>query len=139
MNKMNIYVGNLGYDVSESDLREAFEQYGNVLEVNLIMDKGTGKTKGFGFIEMPEKEEAQKAITEMNEMEFKGRVIKVNEAKAKTNHGSGERRGGGGGYRGDHGGSGGKRSGRGGYGGSGGNKGGGGGYSGNRSSNSRGH
>ena len=123
---MNIYVGNLGYDINESDLREAFEQYGKITEVRLIMDKVTGKTKGFGFIEMPEKEEAQKAITEMNEMEFKGRVIKVNEAKPKTNRGSGKRReGGGGGYRGDHGGSGG-------------NKRGGGGYSGNRGSNSRG-
>ena len=124
MSRMNIYVGNLGYDVNESDLREAFEQYGNITEVRLIMDKVTGKTKGFGFIEMPEKEEAQKAITEMNEMEFKDRVIKVNEAKPKTDRGSGGRRGGGGGYRGG--------------GGSGGNKRGGGGYSGNRSGNSRG-
>ena len=122
---MNIYVGNLGYDVNESDLREVFEQYGKVMEVRLIIDKDTGKPKGFGFIEMPEKEEAQKAIAEMNEMEFKGRVIKVNEAKPKTEHRSGERRGGGGGYRGGHGGSGGKR-------------GGGGGYSGNRDSNRRG-
>ena len=103
MNRMNIYVGNLGYDVSESDLREAFEQYGKVMEVNLIMDKRTGKTKGFGFIEMPEKEEAQKAITEMNEMEFKGRVIKVNEAKPKTDRGSGGNKGGGGGYSGNRG------------------------------------
>jgi RNA recognition motif-containing protein len=83
MNRMNIYAGNLGFDVNESDLREAFEQYGKVMEVNLIMDKRTGKTIGFGFIEMPEKEEAQKAIAEMNEMEFKGRAIKVDEAKLK--------------------------------------------------------
>jgi RNA recognition motif-containing protein len=95
MNRMNIYVGNLGSDVNESDLREAFEQYGKVMEVNLIMDRRTGKTKGFGFIEMPEKEEAQKAIAEMNEMEFKGSAIKVDEAKPKTEHGSGGRRGGG--------------------------------------------
>jgi len=98
---MNIYVGNLGYDINESDLREAFEQYGKITEIRLVMDKVTGKTKGFGFIEMPEKEEAQKAITEMNEMEFKGRVIKVDEAKPKTDRGSGGKRSGGGGYSGN--------------------------------------
>ena len=101
MNRMNIYVGNLGYDINESDLREAFEQYGKITEVRLVMDKVTGKTKGFGFIEMPEKEEAQKAITEMNEMEFKGRVIKVDEAKPKTDRGGGGKRSGGGGYSGN--------------------------------------
>ena len=136
---MNIYVGNLGYDVNESELREVFEQYGKVTEVRLIIDKVTGKTKGFGFIEMPEKEEAQKAMAEMNETEFKGRVIKVNEAKPKIERRSGERRGGGGGYRGRHSGGGGKRSGGGGgYSGGGGRKGGGGGYSGNRGNNNRG-
>ncbi len=112
---MNIYVGNLGFDVSESSLREAFEQFGQIAEVRLIMDKYTGKTKGFGFIEMPEKEDAQKAIAEMNEKEFEGRVIKVSEAKPKTDRGGGGRRGGRGG------GGGGRRSGGGGgYGGGGG-------------------
>jgi RNA recognition motif-containing protein len=116
MNKMNIYVGNLVFDVGESELREAFEQYGQVTEVRIIMDKYTGKTKGFGFIEMPEKEEAQKAIAEMNEKEFKGRAMKVNEAKPKTDRGGGggRRGGGGGGYGGGRGGRGG---GGGGYGG----------------------
>jgi RNA recognition motif-containing protein len=111
MNRMNIYVGNLDFEVVESDLREAFEQYGKVTEVRIIMDKYTGKTKGFGFIEMPEKEEAQKAIAEMNEKEFKGRAMKVNEAKPKTDRGGGGRRGGfrgggGGGYSGGRGGGG---------------------------------
>ena len=110
---MNIYVGNLGFEVSESDLREAFEQFGQVAEVRLIMDKYTGKTKGFGFIEMPEKEEAEKAIAEMNEKDFEGRIIKVSEAKPKTDRGGGGGRrggfrggrgGGGGGYGGGRGG-----------------------------------
>ena len=109
---MNIYVGNLDFEVVESDLREAFEQYGQVTEVRIIMDKYTGKTKGFGFIEMPKKEEAQKAIAEMNEKELKGRAMKVNEAKPKTDHGGGGRRGGGGGgFRGGRGGGGGGYSG----------------------------
>ena len=112
---MNIYVGNLGFDVTESVLREAFEQFGQVAEVRLIMDKYTGKTKGFGFIEMPEKEEAEKAIAEMNEKDFEGRIIKVSEAKPKTDRGGGRR----GGFRGGRGGGGGGRD-RGGYGGGGG-------------------
>ncbi len=126
---MNIYVGNLGFDVSESVLREAFEQFGTVAEVRLIMDKYTGKTKGFGFIEMPEKEEAQKAIEEMNEKDFEGRIIKVSEAKPKTDRGGGGRGRGGGGYGGGRGGggSGGRSGGGGGYGGSRGGGGGGGG------------
>ena len=120
---MNIYVGNLGFDVNESVLREAFEQFGQVAEVRLIMDKYTGKTKGFGFIEMPEKEEAEKAIAEMNEKDFEGRIIKVSEAKPKTDRGGGGgRRGGFRGGRGGGGGGGGGRD-RGGYGGGGGGRG----------------
>ena len=105
---MNIYVGNLLFDVAESDLREAFEQFGTVTEVRLIMDKFSGKSKGFCFIEMPNKDEAQKAIDEMNGKEFMGREIKASEAKPKTDH-----RGGGRGGRGGFGGGGG-RGGRGG-------------------------
>ncbi len=74
---MNIYVGNLVFDVSEDDLREAFEQFGEITEVRLIMDKFSGKSKGFGFIEMPSKDEALKAIEEMNGKEFKGRDLNV--------------------------------------------------------------
>ncbi len=98
INTMNIYVGNLLFDVAESDLREAFEQFGTVTEVRLIMDKRSGKSKGFCFIEMPDKDEAQKAIDEMNGKEFMGREIKASETKPKTDRRGG--RGGGGGGRG---------------------------------------
>ena len=96
---MNIYVGNMSFDVSESELREAFEQFGEITEVRLIMDKFSGKSKGFGFIEMPSKDEAEKAIEEMNGKEFKGRDLNVNEAKPKVDRG-GRRGGSGGGRRG---------------------------------------
>lgn len=92
---MNLYVGNLLFDVSESDLREAFEQFGQVTEVRLIMDKFSGKSKGFCFIEMPSKDEAEKAIEEMNGKEFMGRALNVSVAKPKN-----DRRGGGGRGRG---------------------------------------
>ena len=87
---MNLYVGNLLFNVGENDLREVFEQFGEVTEVRLVMDKLSGKTKGFGFIEMPSNDEAQKAIAEMNGKEFMGRDMKVNVAKPKN-----DRRGGG--------------------------------------------
>ncbi|MCJ7692668.1 MAG: RNA-binding protein, partial [Sedimentisphaerales bacterium] len=122
-----IYVGNLVFDVSEDDLKEAFEPFGEITEVRLIMDKFSGKSKGFGFIEMPSKEEAEKAIEEMNGKEFKGRALNVNEAKPKTDRGG---RGGGGGGRGGRGGFGGGGGGR--RGGSGGDRGGRGGGGGNR-------
>ncbi len=107
---MNIYVGNLIFDVSEDDLREAFEEFGEITEVRLIMDKYSGKSKGFGFIEMPSKEEAEKAIEEMNGKEFKGRAMNVNEAKPKVDRGG---RGGGGRRGGFGGGGGGRRGGSG--------------------------
>ena len=115
---MNIYVGNLLFDVTEDELREAFKPFGEVTEVRLIMDKFTGKSKGFGFIEMPSKEEAEKAIEELNSKEMKGRAMTVNEAKPKTDRGGRGRRGGFGGGRGGRGG-GGERGGRGGRGGGG--------------------
>ncbi len=105
---MNIYVGNLLFDVAESDLREAFEQFGAVTEVRLIMDKRSGKSKGFCFIEMPDKDEAQKAIDEMNGKEFMGREIKASEAKPKTDSRGGGRGGGGRGGFGGRGGGGGR-------------------------------
>lgn len=109
---MNIYAGNLPFDVSEDSLRKAFEEFGEVTEVRLIMDKFSGKSKGFGFIEMPSKEEAEKAIAEINGRDFNGRAINVNEARPKVERGG--RGGRGGGRRG-----GGKRTGgrRGGFGG----------------------
>lgn len=84
---MNLYVGNLLFDVTENDLKELFEPFGQVTEIRLIMDKYTGKSKGFGFIEMPSKDEAQKAVAALNGKDIKGRAISVNEAKPKTDRG----------------------------------------------------
>jgi RNA recognition motif-containing protein len=107
---MNIYVGNLAREVTEDDLREAFEAFGQVSTATIIKDKFTGESRGFGFVEMPSKNEAQTAITEMNEKDLKGRTINVNEARPKTDRGGGGggRRGGGGGF-GGRGGGGGRR------------------------------
>jgi RNA recognition motif-containing protein len=90
---MNIYVGNLSYSVTEDDLREAFEAFGEVTSANIIKDKFTGQSKGFGFVEMPAKEQATAAIAGMNGKELKGRDLNVNEARPRTD----DRRGGGGG------------------------------------------
>lgn len=97
---MNIYVGNLPYNVVEEDLREIFEEYGEVSTVKIISDKLTGRSKGFGFVEMDDDQEAKKAIEELNNAEISGRNIKVNESRPRSNdsHGGGNRRGGGGGY-----------------------------------------
>ncbi|MHC4265829.1 MAG: RNA recognition motif domain-containing protein [Planctomycetota bacterium] len=123
---MNIYVGNLLFDVTEDELKEAFSPFGEVTEVRLIMDKFSGKSKGFGFVEMPSKEEAEKAIEEMNGKEMKGRAMTVNVAKPKTDRGGRGRGGFGGGQgRGGRGGGFGNRHGGGRKGGSGGSRGGG--------------
>ena len=87
MNRMNIYVGNLSFDATEGQLKELFAQFGQVTEVRLIMDKFSGKSKGFGFIEMPSKEEAEKAIEGLNGKDIKGRTMAANEAKPKTDRG----------------------------------------------------
>ena len=81
---MNIYVGNLSRDVSEAELREAFQAFGEIQSCNIIKDKFTGESRGFGFVEMPNKEEAEKAISMLNGKDFKGRSLKVNEAKPRT-------------------------------------------------------
>ncbi|MBW6536628.1 MAG: RNA-binding protein [Mariniphaga sp.] len=99
---MNIYVGNLPYNVVEDDLREIFEEYGEVSAVKIIADKLTGRSKGFGFVEMDDDQEAKKAIEELNNAELSGRNIKVNESRPKSTDsrgggGGGHRRGGGGG------------------------------------------
>jgi len=105
--RMNIYVGNLSYDVTEDDLRQAFEGFGQVASATIIMDKFTGKSRGFGFVEMPIEDEAKSAITGMNGKELKGRTLTVNEARPRSERGRGGGRGvGGGGYRGGYGGSG---------------------------------
>jgi RNA recognition motif-containing protein len=115
---MNIYVGNLSSDVTGDDLRQAFAAFGQVESANVITDKFSGESKGFGFVEMPSKEEATAAIAGMNNKDIKGRAVNVNEARPRV-----ERpRGGGGGYGG-----GGGRGPRGGGGGGGGGYGGGGG------------
>ena len=81
---MNIYVGNLSFSVSETDLREAFAAYGQVATASIIKDKFSGESRGFGFVEMPTKEEAEKAIAALNGKDLKGRTATVNEAKPRT-------------------------------------------------------
>lgn len=81
---MNIYVGNLAYSVTEEDLQKAFEAFGKVDKVSIITDKFSGQSKGFGFVEMPDAKEAEQAIKALNGTDLKGRDIKVNEAKPKT-------------------------------------------------------
>lgn len=81
---MNIYCGNLPWDLTEDELREAFAAYGEVESAKIITDKFSGRSRGFGFVEMPNKEEGDAAITGMNEKELKGRSIKVNEARPRT-------------------------------------------------------
>ena len=78
---MNIYVGNLSWEMNDEDLKAAFEEFGEVNSAAIIKDKFTGKSRGFGFVEMPNKEEADAAISGMNEKEISGRKIKVNEAR----------------------------------------------------------
>lgn len=80
---MNIYVGNLGYDVTESDLREAFAESGEVTTVSIISDRQSGDSKGFGFVEMPDKNDAQTAIKNLHDKPLKGRNMRVNEAKPR--------------------------------------------------------
>jgi len=80
---MEIYVGSLSYTVTEEDLKEAFTAFGEVASVRLVSDKFSGKSKGFGFVEMPDNTEAEAAIAALNEKDFKGRDIKVNQAKPK--------------------------------------------------------
>jgi len=95
---MNIYVGNLAREAVESDLREAFAAFGEVSSAAIIKDKFTGDSRGFGFVEMPNKAEAEKAISSMNGKSIKGRSITVNEAKPRTDSSRGGSGGGGGGF-----------------------------------------
>lgn len=81
--KMNIYVGNLSYNATEDELRQAFENFGQVESVKIITDKYSGRSKGFGFIEMPYEDEAKAAIADQNGKEFIGRTLKVNEARPR--------------------------------------------------------
>lgn len=81
---MNIYVGNLHYEVDEEELKTVFGEYGEVESAKIIMDKYSGKSKGFGFIEMPNSDEGKKAIEALSGAEFKGRNLKVNLAREKS-------------------------------------------------------
>ena len=88
---MNLYIGNLSFDATEEDLRRAFEGYGKVTSVNIITDKFSGKSRGFGFVEMPTKGEAEAAMAGLNGQDLHGQSLSVNEARPRT-----ERSGGGG-------------------------------------------
>ena len=81
---MNIYVGNLASDATDADLREAFEAFGQVDSATVIKDKFSGTSRGFGFVEMPDKGEGQSAINDLNDTQLKGRNIIVNEARPRT-------------------------------------------------------
>lgn len=94
---MNIYVGNLSFNATEADLENAFSEFGNVKTVNIIKDRDTGRSRGFGFVEMQDQDSGQRAIEALNEQEIAGRNVTVNEARPRESHGGG---GGGGGGRG---------------------------------------
>ena len=112
-----LYVGNLGYDVTNTELETMFGAHGTVRSAQIIMDRDTGRSKGFGFVEMNSDQEAQAAIAALNGQQMEGRSLTVNEARPKTDGGGRGGRGGSGGGRGGYGGGGG--GGRGGYGGGG--------------------
>lgn len=80
---MNIYVGNLSYEITDDEVKDLFSPHGEIASVSIIKDKHSGQSKGFGFIEMPNQAEAEEAIKALNESELKGRNIKVNQAKPK--------------------------------------------------------
>jgi RNA recognition motif-containing protein len=109
---MKLYVGNLSFDTSAQDLEQMFGEVGTVQSANLIEDRETGRSRGFGFVEMSSKEEGETAISQFNGKEVGGRALKVNEAKPqeKRSGGGGGYGGGGGGGRGGYGGGGGGRS-----------------------------
>src|SRR5919108_2412688 len=92
---MNIYVGNMSYDVTEADLQAAFEAFGAVASVSIITDQYSGQSKGFGFVEMPSASEAQAAISGLHGKELMGRTLTVNEARPREGGSRSERRPGG--------------------------------------------
>jgi RNA recognition motif-containing protein len=126
-NPLKLYVGNLSFQTRDEGLRAAFEPYGEVASASVIMDRDTGRSRGFGFIEMADRAQAEAAMRAMDGSQMEGRSITVNEARERESRPSG---GGGGGYGGGGGGYGGGGGGYGGGGGGGGRGGGGGGYSG---------
>jgi len=111
---MNIYVGNLSFEVDDAALRTAFEAHGTVASAQVITDRDTGRSRGFGFVEMPSNEEAKAAMEALNGSDLQGRALNVNEARPRTERRSGGSGGGGGNRGGSGGGGGGFRGGRGG-------------------------
>lgn len=103
----NIFVGNLSFNTNEDELRQLFESYGQVDRVSIMTDRDTGRSRGFGFVEMASNDDGEKAIAALNGSQIGGRTINVNEARPKSDRGSGG--GGGGGRGGDRGGRGGGR------------------------------
>lgn len=99
-----IYVGNLPFSASSDDVQNLFAEYGSVTEVHLVTDRQTGQPRGFGFVEMEDDEAAEKAIGELNNKDFQGRNLKVNEARPREDRGGGGRGGYGGGGGGGYGG-----------------------------------
>jgi RNA recognition motif-containing protein len=91
---MNIYAGNLSFDLTEDDLRQAFESYGQVESVTIVKDKYSGQSRGFGFVEMPAKAEATAAINGLDGKDLQGRTLKVNEARPRSDNRKGGRGGG---------------------------------------------
>jgi RNA recognition motif-containing protein len=104
---MNIFVAKLSYDTQESEIRSVFEQYGEVSSASIVFDKMLNRSKGFGFVEMPNDEEAKAAIQALNESELDGRTIVVKKAEPRENRGGSDNRGGGFGGGGNRGGGGG--------------------------------
>ena len=117
---MKLYVGNLSFQTSSEDLQQLFSQAGTVESASVVEDRDTGRSRGFGFVEMASKEEGEKALEQFNGTDFAGRNLTVNEARPREDRGG--RGGGGGGGRGGYGGNRGGGGGRGGYGGGGGGR-----------------
>ncbi len=84
---MNIYVGNLSYQLTDDELRDAFAKFGEVTSAKIVIDRETGRSKGFGFVEMPERSQAETAIEQMDGQDLKGRAVKVNEARPRPPRG----------------------------------------------------
>ena len=116
---MKLYVGNLSFQTTSEDLQQLFAQAGTVESASVVEDRDTGRSRGFGFVEMASKEEGEKAIEQFNGTDMNGRNLTVNEARPREDRGN---RGGGGGGRGGYGGGGNRSGGRGGYGGGGGGR-----------------
>ena len=89
---MNIYIGNLPYGISEDELRDLFAAHGEVSSANIIMDRDSGRSKGFGFVEMPDKAQGEAAINAINQTDVQGRSVRVNEARPRNDNRGGGRR-----------------------------------------------